>query len=42
MRFQSNVVVASVLCLALAVALDVLLLTLGRMLSPWTKRAAEA
>ena len=41
-RFQSNVVVASVLCLALAVALDVLLLALGRMLSPWTKRAAAA
>ena len=41
-RFQSNVVVASVLCVALAVALDVMLLTLGRLLSPWTRRAATA
>ena len=39
-RFQSNVVVASVLCLLLAVALDLLLVATQRLVTPWTRRAA--
>jgi osmoprotectant transport system permease protein len=39
-RFQSNVVVASALCVLLAVALDLLLLAAGRLAAPWTRRAA--
>jgi osmoprotectant transport system permease protein len=39
-NFKSNVVVAGGLCVALAFVLDVLLLTLERIVSPW-KRAAR-
>jgi osmoprotectant transport system permease protein len=41
-RFQSNVVVASALCVGLAVTLDLLLLLAGRVATPWTRRAATA
>jgi osmoprotectant transport system permease protein len=37
-RFQSNVVVASVLCVGLALALDLLLLLAGRLLAPWARQ----
>ncbi len=39
-RFRSNVVVASVLCVLLAVTLDLLLLAAQRLVTPWTRRAA--
>jgi len=35
--FKSNVVVAGVLCLALAIAFDVLLLLGQRLLTPWRR-----
>ena len=35
--FKSNVVVAGVLCLALAIAFDVLLLLVQRLLTPWLR-----
>ena len=38
-RFRSNVVVGSALCLLLALALDALLLLAGRAATPWTRRA---
>ena len=39
-NFRSNVVVASGLCVLLAVALDVAVLGIQRALTPWTRRAA--
>ena len=39
-RFRSNVVVASALCVLLAVALDLLLLAAQRMVTPWARKAA--
>jgi osmoprotectant transport system permease protein len=41
-RFRSNVAVASALCVGLAIALDLLLICIGRLMAPWTKRAAPA
>ena len=38
-RFRSNVVVASALCVLLAVVLDLLLLAVQRLVTPWAKRA---
>ena len=40
-RFRSNVVVASALCLLLAVALDLLLLAAQRAVTPWARKAAS-
>lgn len=39
-RFRSNVVVASALCLLLAVVLDLLLLAVQRLVTPWSRKAA--
>jgi osmoprotectant transport system permease protein len=39
LNFKSNVVVAGGLCVLLAVALDLLLRTLQRLLTPWTRSA---
>ena len=39
-RFRSNVVVASGLCVLLAVALDLLLLAAQRVVTPWARKAA--
>ena len=39
-RFRSNVVVASALCVLLAVALDLLLLAAQRLATPWARKAA--
>ena len=39
-RFRSNVVTASALCVLLAIALDLLLVLAGRLTTPWTRRAA--
>ena len=39
-RFRSNVVVAAGLCVLLALALDLVLVGLQRLLTPWTRRAA--
>ena len=36
-NFRSNVVVATVLCVGLAVALDLVLLAIQRMVTPWTR-----
>jgi osmoprotectant transport system permease protein len=36
-NFKSNIVVAGVLAVALAVALDALLLAVGRLLTPWRR-----
>jgi osmoprotectant transport system permease protein len=41
-RFRSNVVVASALCVLLAVVLDLLLLALQRLVTPWARKAAVA
>jgi osmoprotectant transport system permease protein len=41
-RFRSNVVVASGLCLLLAMALDGLLLAGQRVVTPWARRGATA
>jgi osmoprotectant transport system permease protein len=40
-RFRSNVVVASALCVLLAVTLDLLLLAVQRLVTPWARKAAE-
>ncbi len=39
-RFRSNVVVASGLCVLLAVVLDLLLLAVQRLVTPWSRQAA--
>src|SRR3712207_1030424 len=39
LAFKSNVVVASVLCVLIAVALDGLILLVQRALTPWTRTA---
>lgn len=39
-RFRSNVVVASALCVLLAVVLDLLLLAVQRLVTPWARSAA--
>lgn len=41
LTFKSNVVLASLLCVLLAVALEILLVVVQRLLTPWT-RAAQA
>ncbi len=40
MQFRSNVVVAGGLCVLLAVALDLLVLTVQKLVTPWTRGAA--
>ncbi|WP_028065041.1 ABC transporter permease [Solirubrobacter soli] len=40
-QFQSNVVVAGGLCVLLAVVLDLLVLALQKLLTPWTRAAAR-
>lgn len=39
-NFKAQVLVTSVLCVLLAVVLDLLLVALQRLLTPWTRRAA--
>jgi osmoprotectant transport system permease protein len=39
-RFRSNVVVASALCVLLAVVLDLILLGIQRLVMPWARKAA--
>ena len=40
MQFRSNVVVAGGLCVLLAVVLDLLVLAVQKVLTPWTRAAA--
>jgi osmoprotectant transport system permease protein len=40
MQFRSNVVVAGGLCVLLAVVLDLLVLTVQKLVTPWTRSAA--
>ena len=42
MQFRSNVVVAGGLCVLLAIVLDLLVLTVQKLMTPWTRRAATA
>ena len=39
-NFRAQVLATSVLCVALAVGLDLLLVGVQRVLTPWTRRAA--
>jgi osmoprotectant transport system permease protein len=39
MQFRSNVVVAGGLCVALAVVLDLLVLAIQKMITPWLRVA---
>jgi osmoprotectant transport system permease protein len=41
LQFRSNVVVAGGLCVLLAVVLDLLVLLLQKLLTPWTRAAAQ-
>jgi osmoprotectant transport system permease protein len=40
-NFQSNVVVAGTLCVLLAIALDLILLAVQRLVSPWQRATAS-
>jgi osmoprotectant transport system permease protein len=41
-QFKAQILAASVLCVALAVALDVVLVVAERLATPWTRRKASA